>query len=62
MRSEFFDFWEHFVLDIANYTSIIYIWYEDGLLKPFLVTRGVTCRWVPNARGRNRVSVPGGSH
>jgi len=37
-RSEFFDFWEHFVLDIANYTSIIYIWYEDGLLKPSLVT------------------------
>jgi len=26
------------VLDIANYTSIIYIWYEDGLLKPSLVT------------------------
>jgi hypothetical protein len=26
------------MLDIVNYTSIIYIWYEDGLLKPFLVT------------------------
>ena len=54
---EFFDFWEHFVLDIANYTSIIYIWYEDGLLKPFLVTdikvQGACC---------DRVSVPGGSH
>jgi len=28
----------HFVLDINFSASIIYIWYEDGLLKPFLVT------------------------
>jgi len=28
----------HFVLDIEISVSIIYIWYEEGLLKPFLVT------------------------
>ena len=36
--AHFFDFREHFVLDIEFSVSIIYIWYEDGLLKLFLVT------------------------
>jgi len=44
------------VLDIANYASIIYIWYEDGSLKPFLVTK------MQDARDCDCVSVPGGSH
>ena len=47
----FFDISGTFVLDISNSASIIYIWYEDGLLRLSLA----------NARS-HRVSVPGGSH
>jgi tetratricopeptide (TPR) repeat protein len=33
----FFDFLHTFVLDTGNFSTIIYIWYEDGKLRPSLV-------------------------
>ena len=51
---KFFDFSRTFVLDTEKFRFIIYIWYEGGVLTPFLVPRG-------DSAG-HRVSVPGGSH
>ena len=36
-RDHFFDKTSVFVLDIAAFSTIIYIWYEGGQLRPFLV-------------------------
>jgi len=60
------------VLDTCARTFIIYIWYEDGSLRPSLVNLDwkvefasltLTRRgYLKSDGGRHRVSVPGGSH
>ena len=72
-----FDNLTAFVLDIRKFSTIIYIWYEGGELRPSLVRlkrhltlphRGTefteAARKVPRSdeRTSGRVSVPGGSH
>jgi hypothetical protein len=47
------------VLDIPFFSTIIYIWYEDGQLRPFLV-RSITDD-LRKASADRRVNVPGGS-
>ena len=37
LSNETFDKLDVFVLDIVLFSTIIYIWYEDGELRPFLV-------------------------
>ena len=72
-RATFFDFFVHIVLDTRCFSSIIYIWYEGGELRPSLVRSKIIfdlalplaepARKVPRREeGRHRVSVPGGSH
>ena len=73
---EIFDKTAAFVLDITIFSTIIYIWYEGGQLRPSLVrlrrsnstspfapsrTQGRRRRCHSDER-RRRVSVPGGSH
>jgi len=51
------------VLDIKIFSTIIYIWYEGGELRPPLVRSAVgEIDLTPDAKGTDaKVSVPGGS-
>ena len=78
LMTENFDNSRTFVLDILTFSTIIYIWYEGGSLRPPLVRlssdeaehistlpfgRATCVQKVPRREGRRRrVSVPGGSH
>ena len=56
----FFDNLVAFVLDIQFFSTIIYIWYEGGQRRPFLVRSVIrTTSAAESADGR--LSVPGGS-
>jgi hypothetical protein len=52
------------VLDISNYASIIYIWYEDGLLRLFLVNRArshrVACQAAATDDDARETQMKGG--
>jgi hypothetical protein len=58
-----FDNFSGFVLDIRSFSTIIYIWYEGGELRPPLVRSAVgEIDLTPDAKGTDaKVSVPGGS-